>query len=250
MNVGFLQFKPVFGNSAANLNKIEKMSQNIRADLLVLPELSNSGYMFKSKKEVSELSENIPGGPFTQGLINIAKNRNMYIACGLAEKAGGAKCYNSAVLVGPKGYLGKYRKAHLFNDEKIFFKPGNLPFRVFQVKGVKIGMMICFDWIFPEAMRTLSLKGAQVVCHCANLVMPYCQKAMVTRCIENGVFAVTANRTGKEKRGGKSLCFTGGSQVIGNRGELLGSAGKAEQTIKIIAIDPKAALNKNISKRN
>ena len=73
--------------------------------------------------------------------------------------------------------------------------------------------MVCFDWVFPESVRSLALLGAQIILHSANLVMPYCQDAMITRCLENQVFAVTANRGGSENRAGKILTFTGRSQI-------------------------------------
>ncbi|MBU0951421.1 MAG: acyltransferase [Elusimicrobia bacterium] len=249
MKIGFLQFKPIFGAVELNLKKIEKHTRNVHADLLVLPELSNSGYIFTSKNEVEKLSENIPEGPTTKKLIEIANKNKTFIVCGVAEKQK-SNYYNSAVLVGPKGYIGKYRKLHLFNDEKLWFKPGEKEPEVFSIKGVKIGIMICFDWIFPETMRVLSLKGAQIICHCANLVLPYCQKAMITRCIENRVFAITANRTGSETRRNKRLLFTGKSQIVDPYGKLLVSGKINQETVKIVNINPKNALNKNILGKN
>jgi predicted amidohydrolase len=68
------------------------------------------------------------------------------------------------------------------------------------VEGVKIGLMVCFDWVFPEVARSLALQGTDILCHPSNLVLAYCQQAMLTRCIENGVFAVTCNRFGSEDR--------------------------------------------------
>ncbi|OGS19964.1 MAG: acyltransferase [Elusimicrobia bacterium RIFOXYA2_FULL_39_19] len=249
MKIGFLQFKPLFGEVNKNISKIQKLTRNIKADLLVMPELSNSGYIFTSKKEAFELAEPVPTGAFTRAIIEIARKKKMYIVCGIAEREG-KNVYNSAFLAGPKGFIDTYKKAHLFYNEKLWFKKSNTPFKVHTIKGVKIGMMICFDWFFPESMRVLSLKGAQVICHCANLVMPYCQKAMVTRCLENRVFAVTANRTGQETRGKKSLHFTGMSQITGINGEILSTAGASEETIKIVTINPRDALNKNINPKN
>jgi predicted amidohydrolase len=91
------------------------------------------------------------------------------------------------------------------NEEALWFCPGDRDFPVFDIGPCKIGIMICFDWFFPESMRILSLKGADVICHSANLVLPFCQDAMVTRCLENHVFAITANRIGMENRGGKTF---------------------------------------------
>ncbi len=110
--------------------------------------------------------------------------------------------------------------------------------------------MICFDWIFPEAARTLTLKGADIICHPANLVLPYCQNAMVTRCLENRVFAITTNRIGSEKRNGSELTFTGASQITGCSGEILHRAQIDEEKACVIEIDAQLARNKNITENN
>jgi len=110
--------------------------------------------------------------------------------------------------------------------------------------------MICFDWIFPEAARVLALKGAEVICHPANLVLPWCQRAMVTRSIENRVFIVTANRIGGEKREGRELKFTGGSQITSPVGELLCQASEEGEEVGVVDIDPSIAKDKAITEEN
>ena len=158
---------------------------------------------------------------------------------GLAERDG-ARLFNSAVLVRPDGTLGLYRKVHLFLDEKSLFDPGDLAFPVFAACGTVIGLMICFDWIFPEAARSLALAGARVLAHPCNLVLPWCQEAMVTRCLENGVYAVTANRVGREGRAGAELVFSGGSQVVAPRGERLARLGATGTGAAVARLDPEA----------
>jgi len=207
MKIGYVQFNPAFGEVERNLDRAEALIEGAQADLLVLPELFNTGYLITSKEEIDALAEEVPGGRTTQRLAAVAKRKNVHIVAGMAARSG-AKLFNSAILVSPKGSVDVYRKVHLFFEEKLWFEPGDGEFPVFDIGPCKAGIMVCFDWFFPESMRTLSLKGAQVVCHPANLVLPYCQTAMVTRCLENRVFAVTANRTGTEDRGGKSLHYT------------------------------------------
>ncbi len=158
--------------------------------------------------------------------------------------------YNSAILVYPDGKIKVYRKVHLFFEEKLFFEPGNLGFPVFEVKGVKVGMMVCFDWVFPEATRSLALGGAEIIAHPANLVLPYCQDAMITRSIENRVFTITANRTGKDVRGDKELSFTGKSQIVSPSGERVLEFEGEEEGIKVIEIEPAMARDKNITEYN
>jgi predicted amidohydrolase len=110
--------------------------------------------------------------------------------------------------------------------------------------------MICFDWVFPEVARVLALKGAQILCHPSNLVLPYCPRAMITRCIENGVFAITVNRVGTEARAGMELTFIGTSQVVGPRGDVLVRADDKEEGLRIIDIDPSLADNKMVTPTN
>ena len=231
MKAGFIQFTPVLGDIDQNIPKICKLVDRTDADLVVLPELCNTGYHFTSRQEVEALAEKIPFGKTTETLCRLAKTRGVYIVAGLIEKSGD-RCYNASVLVGPSGYIATYRKIHLFFEETLWFDPGDREPAVHDIGICRVGLMICFDWIFPETARILALKGADVICHCANLVLPYCQEAMVTRCLENRVFAVTANRTGTETRGEKSLYFTGKSQITGPDGSILYRAGEATEEMR------------------
>ncbi len=249
MKVGILQFYPKFGEKDANLSKIEKFLQKTDAELVVLPELPITGYLFLEREEVKELSEPVPDGPSVRRLRDISRRGNLYIVTGFLEREGG-RYYNSALLIYPDGDVKVYRKVHLFYEEKFFFEPGNLGFPIFEIKGIMVGMIVCFDWVYPEAVRSLALKGADIIAHPANLVLPYCQDAMITRSIENRVFTITANRTGKETRGGKTLSFTGKSQIVSPKGERLLIFTESEEGVKVIEIDPKEAQNKNITEHN
>jgi predicted amidohydrolase len=253
MNIGLFQFKPEFGNPDANIEKIRNKVSKENFDLLVLPELSNSGYLFSSKDELQNLAEEIPNGKFCKALIDLAKQKNVYIVSGICEKSG-SDFYNSAVLVYPTGEVKTYRKIQLFYEEKLWFKPGEKSPDVYEINGsfgkVKIGMMICFDWFFPEVARTLALKGAQIICHPSNLVMQYCQTAMFTRALENHVFTITANRTGKDVKGDKELSFTGQSVIVDPKGNYLYRGSDEGEECFITQIDPMIALDKNITKLN
>ncbi|HIE66010.1 MAG: nitrilase-related carbon-nitrogen hydrolase [Nitrospira sp.] len=258
MKLGFVQMDCRFGEVEKNLEKAIGFILRKKSDLWVLPELFNTGYQFVSKKEVAELSEAVPGGPTTQRLIAIAKERKTTIVAGLVERSG-RDLYNASVLVGPKGLIGVYRKIHLFYEEKQWFTPGNLPFSVYPVgyksdKGgtlkARIGMMICFDWIFPESMRTLALLGSDIICHPANLVLPYCPDAMVTRSLENNVYAVTANRVGVEFRSKESLTYIGRSEVVDPGGKIIFRASDKKEEACVVSIDPKRARNKRLNRFN
>jgi predicted amidohydrolase len=174
----------------------------------------------------------------------------MVIVAGLPERAGLA-CYNSAVVVGPSGFIGCYRKTHLFFEETLFFKPGDTGFQVWDIGTAKIGVMICFDWYYPEAARTLALKGAEIICHPSNLVLPDCPDSMPVRCLENRVFAITCNRSGIEARGGKDpLTFIGNSEVVAPRGAILHRAPRDQEELCIVEIDPADARDKALTAYN
>jgi predicted amidohydrolase len=111
-------------------------------------------------------------------------------------------------------------------------------------------MMICFDWLFPESARSLALKGAQLIAHPANLVLPYCPDALVTRCLENHVFTATADRVGSEQRGGVSLSFIGSSEIVDQNGNVLLRLSQTEEQIASADIDLSQASNKRINERN
>ena len=128
--------------------------------------------------------------------------------------------------------------------------PGDTGFSVFEHRGAAIGMMICFDWYFPESARTLALRGAQIIAHPSNLVLPHCQTAMVTRCLENRVFAITTNRYGTETLGEKRLTFTGASQLVNPKGERLLKAPVAGDRVLFAEIDPSLADDKRPTSRN
>ncbi len=250
MRVGVYQNHPEFGEARANVEKAVQALSSIKADLIVLPELFNTGYQFVSRQEIEDLAENIPSGKTCQAMIELARDRNIFIVFGLAERDG-LRFFNSAAITGPHGFVGKYRKTHLFFEEKDFFSPGDTGFQVFDIGSTKIGVMICFDWWFPESARALALNGADIICHSANLVLPQCQKSMQTRSLENGVFTITANRVGTESRGGKDpLTFTGESQIVDNFGETKAKMGETETGILLAEIDPSQARNKAITSRN
>jgi predicted amidohydrolase len=248
MRAGVVQFQPEFGNVKRNLETLLSMVASEEADLFVLPELALSGYIFGSREEALSLSQG-PGGEEFNGVAGLARDRSATIVLGFAERAGD-RLYNSSIMVFPDGTTCVYRKVQLFCDEKRIFDPGDKSPEVVEIAGVRLGMMICFDWIFPEVARTLALKGADILCHSTNLVLPFCQDAMVTRCIENRVFALTSNRVGTERRAGQELTFTGRSQVVTPRGEILTRADVVGEGVFVVDIDPMLARNKAITDVN
>jgi predicted amidohydrolase len=248
MRVAALQFAPSFGDVRGNLAALEAMIAGERAELFVAPELALSGYTFASREEAASLAQEAWASEFG-GLARLAREKEATVILGFAERSGSA-VFNSSVLIAPDGSRTVYRKIHLFNREKRIFTPGDRPPSVVRVGGVRIGMMICFDWIFPELARSLALQGADILCHPANLVLPYCQEAMITRCIENRVFALTANRTGVEERAGEKLTFTGASQIVAPDGTLLARASGGDDEVLVAEIAPRDAREKRVTPGN
>ena len=250
MKISALQFAPRLLDKEYNLKKMKQLLIGLKTDLVVLPELCNSGYVFANKEEVFSVAEEAGKGETYFALSEIASCNNCNIVYGYPELDGN-NLFNSCILIMPDGRFYNYRKTHLFNREKLFFSPGDTGFQVFNIlNGVKIGMMICFDWQFPEAARTLALLGAQIICHPANLVLPWCQQAMKTRCLENRVFAVTANRIGTELNAGETVSFTGQSQILNTKGEVLSSLSVSEERTITVEINPEEANDKAVTERN
>ena len=250
MKIGAYQNNPEFGQVDKNVLLAVMELNAVDADLVVLPELFSTGYQFVSREEALDLAEEIPEGPTCATLHDIARSKNMHLVFGIAEKAGD-RVFNSATVIGPDGFIGVYRKSHLFFEEKTIFDPGDTGFKVFDIGIARLGVMICFDWWFPEAARSLALQGADIICHPANLVLLGCHKAMVTRSLENGVFSITANRTGSEARGGKDrLVFTGESQILDNNGHLLAGMKKDNTRIVTVDVDVTKARDKSITTMN
>jgi len=248
MKVGYVQTSPIFGEKNKNFEQVEELLSKIKANLIVLPELFATGYTFISREEAYRLGEDL-NGETAIFLKNLAKRTGAVIVAGFIEKDNG-EIFNSAIITSNEGIYGSYRKLHLYYKEKLWFSQGNRKFQLFEQKGIKIGTMICFDWIFPESARTLALLGADVIAHPANLVLPYCQNAMVTRCLENHVYAITANRIGSEKRGPDSFKFTGGSQITSYNGDILSSAPSNEISTDFIEIDIKKTRDKSLNEYN
>jgi predicted amidohydrolase len=253
MKVAVIQTKPVFGEISRNIENSLEMMQSTAADLYVLPELFTSGYLFESREELLDMAEEI-NGPTCSMLREFSESQNCTVYGGFPEleitSGGDNRVFNSAAMYHKGELLGVYRKLHLFAEETRQFDISENRPMVFDNGIAKLGPMICFDWVFPEMARSLALLGSQVLVHSSNLVLPFCQKAMVTRSIENGVFTLLANRIGTESRAGKELKFTGGSEIISPKGEVLAEAPTDEEFVLFAEFDPADAKNKWLTKRN
>ncbi|MDK2371864.1 MAG: nitrilase-related carbon-nitrogen hydrolase [Candidatus Korarchaeota archaeon] len=247
--VGFVQNDPLFGEVERNVARALELASKVEADLLVFPELFNTGYLFLSKEEVSKLAEDLEGHTVSE-LREFAEETSTALVAGFAERDGD-KFYNSAVVIDEKGDVrGVYRKTHLFFEEKLFFEPGDTGFQVFHVAGMRVGVMICYDWRFPEAARTLALKGAQVIAHPSNLVLPFAPTVDLARAVENRVYIILSDRSGVEERGGKRFEYEGRSLIVDPSMKVLVQAPKEGEHVMVAEIDPKLADSKKINELN
>lgn len=239
-----LQTAPRFGEIEANLAAAEVLLGEVAPDLLVLPELFSTGYAFRDRAEALAVSETLEDGPTVRWLAR-ASARSGGVAIGGYVERDGERLYNAAAVYADGRALLSYRKVHLFGFERENFDPGPGPFPVVEHRGFRVGVMICFDWRFPEAARTLALAGADVLAHPSNLVISLAPEAMRTRAVENGVYAVTAGRIGTEHRTPRPrLVFTGGSQIVAPRAEVLAAAPADLEARLVAEFDPARARDK------
>lgn len=253
LKVGYVQSSPIFGEKYKNFEEIERLLIGVKADLIVLPELFSTGYTFISKEESRSLAET-KDGETASFIRELSIKSGAIIVAGFAEIENN-EVYNSSLIVDGNKVVDTYRKIHLFNKENLWFAPGNRKPNVYFLRGFTLGVMICFDWMFPEVARVLSLNGAQIIAHPSNLVLPNCQSLIGMRCIENRVFIITANRTGREIRGCDDFDFTGCSQVTSfyrdaTNSLVLSSAPRNNSHVAIVDIDLTMANNKSINPYN
>jgi len=247
LKIGFIQFAPFLCDLDATMEKLDRLLVGLKkADLIVLPELCNSGYRFMDRDQAWDSSEEIGQSRFISYLTAKCREADLFIVSGFNER-GGSHLYNSAVLVGPEGFVGKYRKYHLFMNEKDYFQPGDKGLPVFNTGKLKVGILICFDWVFPEVWRILALKGADIICHPSNLVLPgKAQRAVPLHAMTNRVFIVTANRVGTEG----DLTFTGRSIIADPEGKVIVEGSETGEEIRIREINLNLAREKMITPRN
>ncbi|MEM2946758.1 MAG: carbon-nitrogen hydrolase family protein [Candidatus Bathyarchaeia archaeon] len=225
------------GDKKANIRRIEEYAAKAKqdgAELVIFPELSLTGYTVRD--ELFDLAEVIPG-PSTNAVIKIAKKHETHIVFGMPElsEKTQATIYNSAVLVGPEGYIGKYRKIHLPThsvfEEKRYFRPG-YHVGAFSTGIGKIGLIICYDIFFPEVCRLTRLEGAQIiVCVSASPAVrkSFFETLTVARAIENAAFLAYVNLVGIED----GLQFWGGSRLIAPNGKIIAKAKYDEEDLVV-----------------
>ena len=220
------------------LNLIDAASKE-DAKIILLPELFSTDYSGYCRRnlDVFEYAESIPG-PTTEKIAKKARQHSVYIIAPIHEKTGPGIYYNTAAVIDTSGkIMGKYRKTHIpatMSLEKLYFRPG-LQYPVFKTSFGTIGILICYDRVFPENWRILTLKGAEIVFVPAGTglgLVPWgseigWEPLIRTRAYENGVFVAAVNRVGKEE--GRE--FFGNSMIVSPRGDIVARAGQQEAII-------------------
>lgn len=243
LRIATAQYQPRVGESDANrdaaLRQVEAAAA-AGAQLVVLPELASSGYVFESEAEAAATSEDLSGA-LVESLTAACRRLGVHVCFGLNEKDGDCR-HNSAVLAGPDGVLGTYRKVHLFNDEKSWFVPGD-SLTVVETPLGRIGMLICFDLWFPEVARGLALGGAEVICVPTNWVSSFkrtvydergwCQGdyMAVAAAAANGCVVACADRIGTER----GVPFLGASIIVGADGWPVAGPASADREELLVA---------------
>lgn len=256
LRVAVVQTSPRWGAVDENRDEVEQLlAEAAPFDVAVLPELALTGYQFRSRDELRGLAEPFPG-PSTEWMTALARRHSAVIVSGLAERDGG-RLYNAAAACAERGLAARYRKVHLFDREKEVFDAGDLGFGVAEIEGawglLRLGLMICYDWRYPEAARSLAFAGAELIAHPSNLVLHLCPDAMITRAVENRVHAATANRVGTECRWPDEphpVTFTGRSQVVDAGGHRVASLAPEETGVAIARVDLADAADKQATPRN
>jgi predicted amidohydrolase len=229
------------GNKEENIRKIEKITKKAKAqsaDLVIFPELSLTGYVIRD--QIYELAETIPG-PSTQRIEEVTRKTGMHIVFGMPEQSEKTKAtlFNTAVFVGPEGFIGKYRKmylpTHSVFEEKRYFRPGYQT-AAFDTALGKIGLCICYDLFFPEVTRLTRLKGAQLIVTISAspaVRRSYFEILTAARALENTAFLAYVNLVGVQD----GLQFWGGSRLVSPTGDVLAKAKYDEEDFVICEVN-------------
>lgn len=240
--VACIQMEVAQSKKAQNLDTARRMVREAArsgATLMVLPELFNSGSMLDSRAEAFSLAEPVPNGPTTQMLLELSREYGVYLVGSMLERKG-PDVYNTAVLTGPEGLVGKYRKLHPCEEEVYWVEPGDLGLPVFHTPIGRIALLICLDAYYPETARICAIQGADIICIPSNwmdvkesrhLPDPYWTMAPVlcmSNALVNHVLVVGTNCVGIIK----GRCFPGQSVIANPWGApIAGPAGRGEEII-------------------
>lgn len=254
--VACCQVRLAVGDLAGNRQRVLRAAEAAAAAgarIVVLPELSNSGYVFTGAQEAGSLAEPLDG-PTVTGWARLARRLDLVLVGGLCERGQDGRLHNSAVVVDPTGVRAQYRKAHLWDREKTVFTVGDAPPPVVETPYGRVAVMICYDLAFPEWVRLPALAGAQLIAAPVNWPRGPrpagerpSQVVRVQAAAEvNRVFVAVADRAGVERGVG----WVGGSVIVTPGGwPATGLVLDREATVAS-DVDLGAAMDKQVSDHN
>jgi predicted amidohydrolase len=231
ISVEIHQKRHILGEMSHNISLMTEALRNSDSRIIVFPEMFLTGYTLG--RDIGDIALDIED-PIFESLKDEAVNRSKYLIFGFPERARKIRgqIHNSAMVLGPEGLIGVYRKIHLVDfgpfEEYAYFTPGNEPF-MFSADGFRIGLTICYDVFFPELTKSYALRGADaVVCISASpsVTRKYFESVIRARSIESTVYLIYSNLVGFDSR----MDFWGGSEMIGPRGNTIGKGPYFEES--------------------
>jgi len=247
MKIAGVQMDVTLADVPANIARMQAHLQETHrhgAQLTIFPECAATGYCYESLDEGMQYGEPVPG-PITEQMTATCRELGCWTVFGMLERDGD-RLFNAAVLVGPEGVVGSYRKVHLpYLGIDMFTTPGDRPFAVHEANGVKVGMNICYDSAFPEPSRCLALEGADLIALPTNWppgAECVAQSAIATRAMENAIYYAAINRVGTER----GFRFIGLSSICGPNGAVLASSQGTDEEILYADIDVAKSRRKHI----
>ncbi|AZZ99313.1 nitrilase-related carbon-nitrogen hydrolase [Pseudoalteromonas sp. R3] len=234
MKVGFFQFDVAFAEPEQNRDAIKHALMTPHEfDLLLLPELCTTGSIFFDRQQVVELAEDLQKGASSLLLQTLAQEKSACIVAGLAE-CHEEQLYNSTLLTGPEGVLGIHRKVHLASTDQLRFVPGQ-DFCVYEVQGVKIGVLLCYDIWFEDGLQALKQQGVQIILNPSNFCGEDSLEVIKKAAKDYGVYVVAANRLGMDHDCNTGVRFIGNSLIVDPQGTVL-AQGDESQQLRVIEI--------------
>ena len=248
MQLCLYQPEVIYGDPAANLKQLEgyllSWTEDLNNALVLLPELFTTGYLFENREELFSLAEPIPNGPTCQRLAALAQRYGCTFVAGLAERVGD-RLFNSAVVISPQGFIGRYRKLSQTNIDRLYFERGQRDSSQEPESGPKLGevgnllifdwtagertlrcgVAICFDLWFPQIAQAYAREEVDLLLHPANFAGHQTLVTAWGRAIETGLAIATCNRVGQDSARGLTANYRGESQVVNAQGEILAQAG-------------------------
>lgn len=236
MKISIIQTEVSYKNKRENISRVSSLLSAAKeiGDLVLLPELFSTGYIFNEAREIHELSEKFSSSHTIDSLRSLAKKFNTVIVAGIAEEDNG-QYFNTIAVIDKSGLIDRYRKISQTNIDRQYFSRGN-QLTTFEYQGVTFGVAICFDLWFPEIVREYSRLGVDILLHPSNFGGEQSLQISRARAIENSMYVVTCNRVGSDITKDLTGIYRGCSQICSPDGNYLIRLGDAH-TLATVELD-------------